>query len=221
MPLDVDVLLRGTINMLQLVGRMEARRGVVYFRNNDFKILHASADFIDPARLNPVLDIQAETRVRDYLIRLSVTGTAERALVTFISEPPLSDSDILGVLTLGKTGTELKGKEAGVGMGEAVSFATGQFQDIFEQRARSLTGLDRFQVDPYVSTGDTSVPRVTVGKEIVRDKLYVTYSSNVGASTPEPIIKVEYVLNRNLSVVGEQNELGKIGADVKFRFEFR
>jgi translocation and assembly module TamB len=221
MPLDVDVLLRGTINKLQMVGRVEARRGVVYLRNNDFKILHASADFIDPARLNPVLDIQAETRVRDYLIRLSVTGTAEHAIVTFISEPPLSDPDILGVLALGKTGTELKGKEAGVGMGEAVSFATGQFQDIFEQRARSLTGLDRFQVDPYVSKGDTSVPRVTVGKEIIRDKLYVTYSSNVGASISEPILKVEYILNRSLSIVGEQNEIGKIGADVKFRFEFK
>lgn len=220
-PIDADVLLRGTINKLQLVGRLEARRGIVYFRNSEFRILRASADFIDPARLNPVLDIQAETRARDYLIRLAVTGTAERAVVSFLSEPPLSDPDILGVLALGKTGTELKGKEAGVGMGEAISFATGQFQDIFEQRARSLTGLDRFQVDPYVSRGDTSVPRVTVGKEIVRSKLYVTYSSNVGATAPEPILKVEYILSRNLSIVGEQNELGKIGADVKFRFEFK
>lgn len=220
-PLDADVQLRGTINRLQLVGRLEARTGVVYFRKNEFKILHASADFIDPTRLDPVLDIQAETRVREYLIRLAVTGPADRAVITFMSEPPLTDADILGVLALGKTGSELKGKGTGVGMGEAVSFATGQFQDIFEQRARSLTGLDRFQVDPYVSKGDTSVPRVTVGKEIIRDKLYVTYSSNVGASSPEPILKVEYILNRNLSLVGGQNELGKMGADLKFRFEFK
>ena len=220
-PLDVDVQIRGTINRPQLIGRLEASRGSVFFRNNDFTVLHASADFIDPSRLNPLLDIQAETRVREYLVRLSVSGTADQALVTFLSDPPLSDADILGVLALGKTGSELKGKEAGVSMGEAVSFATGQFQDMFEQRARSLTGLDRFQVDPYVSTGDTSVPRVTVGKELVRDRLYVTYSSNVGSTDAEPILKVEYLLNRNLSVVGEQNELGKIGADVKFRFEFK
>lgn len=221
MPLNVDLQLRGTINALQLIGRVEARKGVVYFRKNDFTILHASADFIDPTRLNPVLDIQAETRVREYLIRLAVTGTAERSVISFMSEPALSDPDILGVLALGKTGSELKGKEAGVGMGEAVSFATGQFQDIFERRARSLTGLDRFQVDPYVGKSDTSVPRVTVGKEIVKDRLFVTYSSNVGASSPEPVLKLEYILNRNFSVVGEQNELGKIGADVKFRFEFK
>jgi len=221
MPLDVDVFLRGTVNHPQLLGRIEARKGVVYFRKNEFKILNASVDFIDPNRMNPVLDIQAETQVREYLIRLAVTGTADHASVTFISEPSLIDTDILSLLALGKTSSELKGKETGVGVGEAASFATGQFQDIFEQRARSLTGVDRFQVDPYVSKNDTSVPRITVGKELVQNKLYVTYSSNVGAAAPEQIFRIEYLLNRHFSLVGEQDELGNNGADIKYRFEFK
>ena len=220
-PLDVDVFLRGTVNHPQLLGRIEAQQGSVYFRQNEFKILHASVDFVDPSRLNPVLDIQAEIQIREYLVRLAVSGTADRAVVTLLSDPSLPDSDILTLLALGKTGNELKGKEAGVGMSEAASFATGQFQDIFESQARSLTGLDRFQVDPYVSKGDTSVPRVTLGKEIVQDKLYLTYSSNVGATTPEQIFRIEYILNRHFSLVGERNELGNTGADIKYRFEFR
>ena len=208
MPLDVDVFLRGTVNHPQLLGRIEARKGVVYFRRNEFNILHASVDFVDPNRMNPVLDIQAETQVRDYLIRLAVTGTADRAVVTFISEPSLTDSDILAMLALGKTGAELKGKEAGVGVGEATSFATGQFQDVIERNARSFTGLDRFQVDPYVNKSDTSVPRVTVGKELVQNKIYVTYSSNVGASAPEQLFRIEYLLDRHFSLVGERSEEG-------------
>ena len=221
MPLDVDVFLRGTVNHPQFLGRIEAPKGVVYFRRNEFKILHASVDFIDPNRMNPVLDIQAETQVRDYLIRLAVTGTADRAVVTFISEPSLTDSDILAMLALGKTGAELKGKESGVGVGEATSFATGQFQDVLERNARSFTGLDRFQVDPYVNKSDTSVPRVTVGKELVQNKIYVTYSSNVGASAPEQLFRIEYLLDRHFSLVGERNEEGNNGADIKYRFEFK
>ena len=222
MPLDLDVLLRGTVNEPQLVGRVEARKGVVYFRKNDFKILHGAVDFVDPSRLNPTLDIQAETRVREYQIRLALSGTAERSTLSFISDPPLSDVDILSLLALGKTGPELAGKESGVGMSEAASFATGQFQDIFERRARSLTGLDRFQVDPYVSkSNETSVPRVTVGKEIIQNKLYVTVSSNVGATMPEQVFRIEYILDKHLSLLGERNEIGNIGADVKFRFEFK
>ncbi|OGW51171.1 MAG: hypothetical protein A2078_13560 [Nitrospirae bacterium GWC2_57_9] len=221
MPLDVDVFLRGTVNRPQLLGRIEARKGSVYFRQNEFRILHGSADFVDPNRINPVLDIQAEIQIRQYLVRLSVSGTADRAVVTLLSDPQLPDSDILALLALGKTGDQLKGREAGVGMSEAASFATGQFQDIFESRARSLTGLDRFQVDPYVSKGDTSVPRVTVGKEVVQEKLYVTYSSNVGSTTPEQIFRIEYILNKHFSLVGERNELGNTGADIKYRFEFK
>ena len=221
MQLDIDVFLRGTVNHPQLLGRIEARKGTVYFRKNEFKILNASADFIDPNRMNPVLDIQAETQVREYLIRLAVTGTAERASVTLLSDPPLIDTDILSMLALGKRGTELKGKETGVGVGEAASFATGNFQDFFERRARGLTGLDRFQIDPYVGKSDTSVPRVTVGKELVQNKLYVTYSSNVGATTPEQFFRIEYLLDKHFSLVGERTDVGNYGADIKYRFEFQ
>ena len=220
-PLDIDMMFQGTINQPQLLGRIEARKGEVYFRQNVFRIIYASADFTDPGRINPTLDVQAETRVREYQIRLGVSGKADRATVAFLSDPALTDSNILALLTLGKKGEELKGKEASVGVGEATSFATGKFQDMLESRARSITGLDRFQVDPYLSKTDVAVPRVTVGKEVVQDKLFMTYSSNVGASTPEQVFRIEYILNRNMSLIGERNEIGNLGADVKFRFEFR
>jgi autotransporter translocation and assembly factor TamB len=220
MPLDVDVFMRGTVNRPQLLGRIEVRKGSVYFRKNDFKILHAAVDFVDPGRVNPVLDIQAETQVREYQIRLAVTGTAERAVVTFLSDPPLIDTDILSLLALGKKGSELVGKETSVGVSEITSFASGPVQDIFERRARSLTGLDRFQVDPYIGRSDTSVPRVTVGKELIQNKLFVTYSSNVGAAIPEQSFKIEYLLDKHFSLVGERNDLGTTGGDIKYRFEF-
>jgi len=221
-PLDVDVFLRGTVNQPQLLGRLEARKGTVYFRKNEFKILHASADFVDPDRVNPVLDIQAEIQARQYRITLAVTGTADRAVVALISEPSLPDADILSLLALGKTSTELKGKGNDVGMSEAYYFATGQLQDVVESSARNLTGLDRFQVDPYVNKGDVTVPRVTVGKEVVQNKVYLTYSSNVGSTTPEQIFRIEYLLSRHFSLQGQIDETtGDTGADIKYRFEFK
>jgi len=219
--LGVDVFLRGTVNQPQLLGRVEAVKGSVYFRQNEFKIVHASADFIEPNRLNPVLDIQAEIVVRQYLVTLAVTGTADRAVVVLLSNPSLPDQDIVSLLALGKTSTEIKGKENEVGMSEAYYFATGQLQDVVESRTRTLTGLDRFQVDPYVNKGNVTVPRVTAGKEVVQDKVYFTYSSNVGATTPEQIFRIEYLLNKHYSLVGERDELGDTGVDIKYRFEFK
>ena len=60
--------------------------------------------------------------------------------------------DILALLTVGQIGKQLKGLEGGIGAGEATSFITGKVQDVIEERMRSITGLDRFQVEPYVST---------------------------------------------------------------------
>jgi autotransporter translocation and assembly factor TamB len=222
MPIDVDVFLRGTVNQPQLLGRLEARKGTVFFRKNEFKIQHASVDFVDPNRVNPILDIQAEIMARQYRITLAVTGTADRAVVALISDPSLPDADILSLLAVGKTSTELKGKGNEVGMSEAYYFATGQLQDIVESNARTLTGLDRFQVDPYVSKGDVTVPRLTAGKEVVQDKVYLTYSANVGATTPEQIFRIEYLLSRHFSLVGQFDETtGNTGADIKYRFEFK
>ncbi len=216
-----DMLLRGTVYRPSLFGRLESKEGTVYFRNNEFRILHASADFADPNRLNAVIAIAAETIVKGYKIKMNLEGRMNQFAMSLSSDPVLKEMDILALLTVGQTGGQLKGLEGGVGAGEATSFVTGKLQDVVEERLRSITGLDRFQVDPHVSkiTG-TVEPRVTVSKRLLGDKVFVTYTSSAGSSE-EQIIKLEYFLNRSVSLVGIRDERGIIGGDVKFRFEFK
>ena len=216
-----DLYLRGTLARPVLLGRFEAAGGQVYFRNNEFKLLSGAVEFADPNKLNPVIDLQGETRVREYLIQLTVSGTLDRLKVNLLSDPPLEDVDIITLLTVGRTSEGLKGREAAITTGEAAGFVTGQIQDAVEERVRKITGFDRFQIDPYLtSTGASSGPRLTVGKSLFSDKLYITFSSNVGTSEDQ-FVRVEYVFNKNLSVVGERDELGHVGGDLKFRFEFK
>ena len=216
-----DMLLRGTVYRPTLFGRIESKEGTVYFRNNEFRILHASADFADPNRLNAVIAIAAETIVKGYKIKMNLEGRMNQFAMSLSSDPVLKEMDILALLTVGQTGGQLKGLEGGVGAGEATSFVTGKLQDVVEERLRSITGLDRFQVDPHVSkiTG-TVEPQVTVSKRLLGDKMFVTYTSSTGSSE-EQIIKLEYFLNRSISLVGIRDERGIIGGDVKFRFEFK
>ncbi len=220
-PLRVDMLLRGTIAHPVVFGRLEAKEGTVYFRNNEFRILNASADFSDPKRINPVMEIAAETAVKGYNIKLNLEGQLEHFNLSLTSDPPLEEIDIFALLTVGRVGRELKGIEGGIGASEATSFLTGKVQDVLEERLRSLTGLDRIQVDPYVlkSTG-TVGPRVTVSKRLLADRLFVTYTTSVG-STEEQLLKLEYILGKNVSLVGVRDEKGSVGGDIKFRFEFK
>jgi translocation and assembly module TamB len=216
-----DMVLRGKLYRPSLLGRLETSEGKVFFRNNEFDILHASADFSDPNRLNPFISIAADTVVKGYKIKMNLEGQLDRFSMSLSSDPPLKEMDVLALLTVGQTGSGVKGLEAGIGAGEATSFVTGKMQDVLEERLRSITGLDRFQVDPYVSKSTGTVePRVTVSKRLLGDKVFVTYTTAVG-TLEEQIIKLEFFMSKNVSLVGVRDERGITGGDVRFRFEFK
>jgi len=129
--------------------------------------------------------------------------------------------DVFTLLTVGQRGGEVKGLEGGIGAGEATSFVTGKLQDVVEERVRSITGLDRIQIDPHVSKKTATVePRVTVSKRLLADKLYVSYSTPV-SSNEEQIVRIEYYLGKNVSLVGLRDERGITGGDIRFRFEYK
>ncbi len=217
--LKLDLLLKGTLRRPVLLGRVESTGGVVYFRNNELRLISATADFTTPERIDPYLRIRAETSTGGYRITLLLEGYLKRFNLSLASDPPLDEVDIIALLAVGKTGTALKGYGGGIGAAEASAFITGQLQDTLQQRARLYTGIDRIEFSPYVSKTGEIGPRVTVGKKI-GERLSILYSTQVGSEESD-VIKVEYELSRQISLVGEKDERGSIGGDIRFRFQFR
>jgi autotransporter translocation and assembly factor TamB len=222
-PVRVDMILRGTVSQPSFLGRLESKEGVFYFRNNEFKIVHASADFADPNRVNPMIALSAETSVKGYQVKLNLEGQIDHFDLSLSSDPPLEEPDIFSLLTVGEVGKDLKGLKGGIGAGEATSFLAGTLQDVFEERLKMITGFDRIQVGSSVSkTSGTVEPRVTVSKRLLSDKVYVTYSNVLGSTTTgEQIFRIEYLLDKNISLIGTSDEMGILGGDIKFRFEFK
>jgi len=219
-PIKVDMILRGTINQPKLLGRLEAAEGVVFFRRNEFRIINGRVNFIDPNRIYPLFHIQAETVTRGYHINLNLDGPIDKFTLSLFSSPHLSEMDILALLTVGQITKELKGFEVGVGAAEATAFLAGRLHDVIEERLKNITGFDRFQVDLSTSTPGSISPRVTVGKRLLGEKIFATYSTPIGTAE-EHVLKLEYIISKNLSLVGLRDERGGIGADLKFRFEFK
>ncbi|MFQ3573470.1 MAG: translocation/assembly module TamB domain-containing protein [Thermodesulfovibrionales bacterium] len=219
--IDFDVLLRGKVNSIIPIGKVETKEGTVFFRNNEFRIIKANVDFANMEEIKPYFNIVADTKVQNYNIRLTLEGFTEQFNLSLTSDPYLAESDILALLTVGQTGKHLKGLEAGIGASEATAFLTGKLQDVFEERAKTITGFDRIQIDPSISrTTSTISPRVTVSKKLMGDRLYVTYSASV-TTGEEQVWKLEYMLDKNLSIIGIRDERGGLGADVKYRFQFK
>jgi translocation and assembly module TamB len=220
-PMKIEMLLKGTLGRPLLLGRVESTEGKMFFRNSEFTISSATADFLESRPNEPFVLMNAETSIKGYDILLNLEGHLDQFDLALASDPPLDEVEILGLLTLGEFGEDLSSIEGGIGAAEATSFITGGFQDVVEERFKDLTGVDRFQIDPYVSKSTGTVtPRVTVSKRLISDKLFVTYAAAMG-SAEEQELKMEYVIGENISLIGGRDDLGTLGGDIKFRFKFK
>jgi len=219
--LSLDLVLRGTVANPLIFGRAETKTGIVYFRNNEFKILSATADFADPKRINPILNILAETSISNYDIRMNLNGQIEHFDMTLSSTPSLEETQILSLLTLGTLGTGSTGIQGGINLSAATSFLSGQLQDIAQERVKSITGIDRIGTESYTSrvTGK-SEQRFMVSKRLIGDKLSVTYATSFN-SVETSVIRIEYNVGGNVTLIGLKDESGGLGGNIKFRFSFK
>ncbi|MFC1549386.1 translocation/assembly module TamB domain-containing protein [Nitrospirota bacterium] len=221
-PLRGDLFVKGTLASPLLIGRVEAVGGKVFFRNSDLDIVSATADYSDTSPGRPVVNMSARTDIRGYEIWLNMQGQADRMDLEMASDPPLDDNEILALLTYGDIGSGYGALGSGLGAAEAASIVAGEIglTEIMEERGALYTGLDRIQIDPYLSRSTGSVtPRLTVSKKLLEDKLYLTYASTLDAAS-EKEVKLEYLFGENVSIIGGQDYTGSVGGDLKFRFRF-
>ncbi len=216
-PVSMSLNIMGTVSKPAIIGRFESDEGVIYFRGNEFRILEGSnIDFVDPEGIVPLFHILADTYRNNYYIRLSLDGTTDNFTLSLYSDPPLPEEDILSLLTFGQLSKEAKGLEGGIAASEATALVTGGIQ----QEVQYLTGFERFEIEPHTTTEGAFSPKITLGKRMLEDRVFVIYSRAIGTAE-EQVIKVEYKLDKNLFLVGSRDEIGSTGLDIKYRFEFK
>jgi autotransporter translocation and assembly factor TamB len=231
--LDLDLAVGGTLQDPGLVGRVDVRQGEVQFRDHTFTVVSASVDFVQPDRIEPYLDVLAQTTVEHALpddplrtepieVDLSLTGPPDQMELQLTSRPDLPQQDLLSLLAVGLTTEELADSSSGLGASEATYLATGPLQSQLEEQVHRFTGLDQFQVEPFYPESSTASgsARLTVGKKLFDGKGLVIYSTVLDAAQ-EPLIQLSYRLSTRTSVLVEQDEEGRAGGELRFRFRFR
>jgi autotransporter translocation and assembly factor TamB len=203
---------QGTTAAPIVFGTLTAREGQLVFRRHRFDLTHAAARFVDPRRIDPILDVQATARIRTYDVRLQVSGRPENLEVRLASTPALPEEDLLTLVAFGMTREQLAASGGGVLVGEAASLLV---RELFGAQA-GRTGLDVLEVDRAPETGATTL---RVGKEIAPRTL-VVYSQGID-NADERKLRIEYQVIGPLAVAGEQDFRGGFGADVLVRVRFR
>ena len=222
---DVDIRLRGTAARPSVMGRLSIAEGDITFNSTTYHLERGDVVFSNPVRIEPVINVEASARVRDYDITLGFHGTPDKLNITYRSEPPLPSEDIIALLAFGRTRQETEvqaeqGSQAATGesfaqnassaiLGEALNAAV-------SSRVQKLFGISRIKIDPNLGgTEGNPNARLTVEQQISKD-LTVTYLTNLGQYAQE-VVQVEYNINRNVSLVAVRDYTGVLAIDLRIR----
>jgi autotransporter translocation and assembly factor TamB len=111
--------------------------------------------FTKDAPFQPALDIQAESKTRDYTVGAYIHGGAAAPQIELTSNPPLDHADIVSLLATGTTTSELAGSADVLASRAAILAVQSLYRKIFRRGAaapppeKKADGsfLDRFEVE--------------------------------------------------------------------------
>jgi len=224
---ELDLRVRGSPMKPVLLGTVSVTQGELNFFGTTYTITRGTVSFFNAARIEPVLDLDFETVVRAVTVNMNVSGPVDKPNVTYRSDPPLQPSDIIALLAVGRTPTgsavatqtnvasATSGFYAGTDtlLGQALSAGVGG-------RLQRFFGVSRVKIDPQLLGLDTTPQaRLTIEQQISR-AITLTYVTNL-TGTLQQLVRLQWDLKRNWSVIGVRDENGVIGADVLYRKRFK
>lgn len=220
---EVALRLRGTPQRPVLLGRIAVTQGEIDFFGSRYQISRGEVNFNNPLRIEPIIGLDLETRVRGVVIAMNFSGPASKLNMSYRSDPPLQSQEILALLTVGRNPGSMSpvaqgpvgqtqgmfGNDSSVLVGAAVSAGiSGRMQRFF--------GISRVRLDPQL-TGIDNVPqaRLTLEQQVSRD-VTLTYITNLNR-TQQQIVRIDWDISRTWSVVAVRDENGIFGLDLFFR----
>jgi autotransporter translocation and assembly factor TamB len=216
---DANVELRGRLNAwkkaqepFRLAGEINAVRGWYKFQGKKFNVQEGKVIFTGQT-LEPLLDLTATHRVRDYLVRIRLGGSVAKPTLALESEPSMEQADILAVLLFGKRADEL-GTGESIGLREqALGIVGGYAASELRESVADALGVDNLEFD----TGEEGLAdsRVAVGKYLTED-VFVTLAHRFGKESLQEL-RVEYFFLPQWSIETSADTLGNSGIDLFWR----
>ena len=216
---DLDLRLRGNAARPALLGRVNILEGELSFSGTKYRLDRCGISFTNPVEIQPVLDVEATTTVRDHDITLGFHGPINRLSTTYRSDPPLANADIVSLLAFGRTRQETaeQTSQSGTVTPEAQSILYQALNAAVSSRMQRLFGVSRVKIAPQTSgtTYNGAGPRLTIEQQVANN-LTLTYITDVARANYQTI-QAEYNVSRNVSVVAVRDWNGVVSFDVRIR----
>jgi len=221
---NVDLRLRGTLASPSLLGSVSITEGSAILAGTRYDLQRGEITFTNPVRIEPSIDLNATARVEDYDITLGLHGTPQKLAVTYRSDPPLPEADVVALLALGRTENQQRiytqQQEQSVANPTTDALLGGALNATVSSRVQKLFGAGSVKVDPnYIGTLGNSTSRITVEEQLGRS-ITLTYATNVD-TTGQQLLQAEIAINRHVSLLVARDESGVFSMVVKATRRYR
>jgi translocation and assembly module TamB len=222
---DLDLHVRGTAARPAIVGRMNIAEGDVFFNGTKYRLERGDITFSNPLTIEPVINLDMSARVQGYDVTIGLHGQAiggKGLSMTYRSDPPLANSDIIALLAFGRTRGQgvYNASQPGVSTNDTASTSNAILGEAlnatFSDRVQRLFGASRVKIDPqFIGSENNPSARVTIEQQISNDITF-TYITSLTQSA-ETVIQVEYNIDKNVSIVAVRDQNGVLGFDIHIR----
>ena len=222
---EVDLRLRGTLATPSLLGRISVTQGNAVIAGTRYELQRGDVTFTNPVRIQPNIDLNATARVEDYDITLGLHGTPDKLSISYRSDPPLPEADVVALLALGRTQSEqglyTQQQQQSAGLSPSTDVLLGgALNATVSSRVQKLFGAGSVKVDPsYLGALGNSTTRITVEEQLGKN-ITLTYATNVDTSAQQ-LLQAEIAINRHVSVLVERDESGVFSMVLKATRRYR
>jgi translocation and assembly module TamB len=224
---EANLRLRGTASNPAILGRINLTQGKLTFFGTQYTLNQGSISFYNPVKVEPILNIDLETKARGIDITLTISGPINKLTLTPRSDPPLQFSEIVALLATGRAPTsdptllrqQSSDPQSWQQMGASALLGSAIASPV-AGRLQRFFGVSKLRIDPTISgVENTAQARLTLEQQITPSVTF-TYITNVTSSNPQ-IIRVEWAISRQFSVVALREENGLLGIDFFYKVRFK
>jgi translocation and assembly module TamB len=224
---EANLRLRGTASNPALLGRINITQGKLTFFGTKYTLSQGSIAFYNPLKIEPILNIDLETKARGIDITLTVSGPLTKLTLTPRSDPPLQFSEIVALLATGRAPTsdpsllsqQSTEPQSWQQMGASALLGSAIANPV-AGRLQRFFGVSKLRIDPTLSGVENNPQARLTLEQQVTPELTFTYITNVTSSNPQ-VVRVEWAFSRQWSVVALREENGLFGVDFFYKRRFK
>jgi translocation and assembly module TamB len=224
--MEANLHLRGTFSNPAVLGRVSITQGRVIFFGTKYTVNQGTVQFFNPVRIDPILDVDLETKVNGIDVTLNISGPITKLNMTPRSDPPLQFNEIVALLATGRSPTsdptrlaqESTSPQSWQQMGASALLGQALASPV-SGRLQRFFGVSQLRIDPSLpGVENNPQARLTLEQQVTPDITF-TYITDVTSSNPQ-VIRVEWSFAKQWSAVALREDNGLFGIDFFFKKRF-